>query len=350
MKNTTRHIVLLTLGFPENENDTTNIPALQVYVRGLTESNPELNIQIITFQFPFTSTNYHWHGIPVFPLNGKNNKLKKLWVWQKALRLLKQFHKTQPIDCIHSFWIGECAFIGEIFSRKNQIKHIITAMGQDVLKPNRYAISLYKTKSTIISLSNSHHHFLAQNHGINSQIIPWGIAANEFPAIQEKTIDILGVGSLNEVKNYTLFIQIIAKLKTQQKHLKVVLIGDGKLKRQIEHEIIKNKLQDVVTLTGELPRDQVLDKMAKAKILLHPSTFESFGYVFSEALYSGMQIVSFNVGTATAIREWAICNNQQELISCCDMMLKQYSKEKQRIILHPETGTVMRYLKLYYSK
>ena len=346
MINNFKHIVLLTPGFPENEKDTTAIPALQVYVKALKELQPDFDIQIITFQYPFTSKNYHWNGIPVFPLNGRNKKYKKILVWQKAKSLLKRVHQKTPIDCIHSFWLGECSFIGEKFAKRNGIKHLITSMGQDVLKPNRYVKSLLKHGSQTITLSNIHSKFLKQNYNIDSQIIPWGIAIKEFPEIQKTTIDVLGVGSLNTVKNYIVFIEIISTLIPWFPKLRVEIIGEGKEYMKLLKIIQEKGLEKNIVLLGILPRDKVLLKMSTANILLHTSNYESFGYVFLEALYSGMHIISFNVGTAQNSLKWHVCKNNKEIF---DWLLKTMSFEEKtkRQLLYSIENTVFKYTEIY---
>ncbi len=48
-----KHIVILTPGFPKNEQDTTCIPPLQAYVENFTAIHPEIKMSIISFQYPF---------------------------------------------------------------------------------------------------------------------------------------------------------------------------------------------------------------------------------------------------------------------------------------------------------
>ena len=72
-------------------------------------------------------------------------------------------------------------------------------------------------------------------------------------------------------------------------------------------------LEDHITLMGILPREEVLRHMNQSHILLHPSLYESFGFVFSEALYSGMSIVSFPVGAAQRGKKWKVAKNEEEM-------------------------------------
>lgn len=337
--------MLLTPGFPRSEEDSTTIPALQIYVKALKENSPNLDIKIISFQYPFVLKKYDWFGVTVFPLNGSNKKYKKLFIWQKAKRLLEKINQKKTIEVIHSFWIGECAFVGEKFSKKRQIKHLITAMGQDVFIRNRYLKYIYNNEN-IITLSNNQHRFLKEISTLESKTIPWGINPKNFPKPQEKSIAILGVGSLNEIKNFSLFIKIISKLKKRVQHLQIEIIGDGKYKQQLIQEIRVYKLQDVILLKGELSRTKVLEKMAKAKILLHTSNYESFGMVFLEALQSNMKIVSFDVGFAEDSPSWFVCKTENEMVKKLDLAIRNFQLTTQKTT-YTINETVQKYSKIY---
>lgn len=343
----TPHIVFLTPGFATSEEDSTTIPALQVYLKTLRNALPEIKMTLISFQFPFRKERYDWNGITILPLNGKNKRIKKLWTWKKALKQLKKLHQKHAITCIHSFWIGECSMIGTKFSNKYNIKHLVTVMGQDAQHGNSYAEKLQDTNTTLVTLSKNQQQLLQHNYGLDSKIIPWSLDTSSFPELQETTIAILGVGSLHTVKNYTDFIDIIAVLVKDFPKLKVVIIGEGSERKILEAQIASLELSDHITLLGKQSRPEVLLKMSQATILLHTSTYESFGFVFPEALYSGMQIVSKNVGIATTLPEWTICNTKEAMVTACSSILSRKESTKKRVILYEENACVTSYKFLY---
>jgi len=312
LKKVQKNIVLLTPGFPQNENDSTTIPALQIYVKALRERCPSLDIYVITFQYPFKSEYYQWFGVKVFPLNGQNKIYNKLFIWHRAKQLLSRLNRKNKIAVIHSFWLGECALVGRYFAKKNKIKHLITAMGQDVLKGNKYLHFL--KKNCIVTLSTKQSDILLKNYDLKSILIPWGLNTNKITVQQNKTIDILGVGSLNKVKNFSLFIEIIAQLNTQISDLKVEIIGDGTLKKVLIKQISDKNLNNIIRLKGQLTREDVYEQMAQSKILLHTSYYESFGMVFLEAMSTGMQIVSFDVGISKNSDNWKVCSDKNAMI------------------------------------
>lgn len=346
MKIPAGHIVFLTPGFAESESDNTTIPALQDYILAISKAaSNDTQFTIITFQFPFRKQPYYWHGIQVIPLNGRNQKWNKLLIWRKAIQNLKKLDNERHITHIHSFWIGECSFIGQSFAKKRNIEHIVTAMGQDVFG-NRFARFIDSKFSKIITLSNPHHDLLKQNHRIDSTIIPWSIAPATFPDLNENTVDILGVGSLTDVKNYPAFIRIVKMIAIQVPNLKVEIIGEGNQMEHLKQQIAKENLTSVIILKGKLNRIEVYNKMSQSKVLLHTSRYESFGYVFAEALYSGMKIVSHKVGISAAIPQWKTANTEVEMSEAIRSFLNDNSP-KIRIELTTKEQMLNAYSELY---
>ncbi|MFT5251166.1 MAG: 1,2-diacylglycerol 3-alpha-glucosyltransferase [Flavobacteriales bacterium] len=349
MNKTNQHIVFLTPGFAESEEDSTTIPALQVFLKSIRKALPNAKLTLIAFQFPFTKKTCDWHGIEVIPLNGQNKRLKKLWTWKKALKTLKKLHQKEKIDTIHSFWIGECSRIGQQFSEKHSINHIVTVMGQDASIENSYAKNLTASNAKMVTLSENHHAELLKTYTLESIIIPWHLDVSEFPALQKNTIDILGVGSLNPIKNYLDFIEVISAIAKKHKNLNVAIIGDGALQTEIQNQIKKEGLQNTITLLGKLPRTEVLEKMAQSNILLHTSYYESFGFVFLEALYSGMHIASYDVGLTKTSEKRNVCTSKSELIDACENVLLTSNNTKKRIELSSEKQSINTYLNLYHA-
>lgn len=339
-------IVFLTPGFAKSEQDSTNIPALQVFLKGLRHKLPEAKLTVITFQYPHTAQIYNWFGIEVIPLNGQSKKAKKLQTWHKAKKTLQMIHTVEKITAIHSFWIGECARIGERFAKKCNIKHVITVMGQDAIIKNSFSKYLKGKTTDIVTLSHNQQKHLLKTYNAPSIIIPWSIEIDNFPELKERTIDILGVGSLNKTKNYLAFIDVIFEIQKIHKTIRVGIIGDGEMATLLREKIKQLSLQNTITLYGKLDRTLVLEKMSQSKILLHTSSYESFGFVFLEALYSGMHIVSFDVGMAEKSNYWSVCKSEDELILACQdfITLKLNFNRRHNVSLD---ATLEAYLSLY---
>ena len=345
MKTNLSHIVFLTPGFAKNEQDSTTIPAIQIYIKALKSQQPELKITIIAFQFPYTKEKYNWFDCEVIPLNGGNKKWKRILVWKKAFQVLKNTHEEYPINMIHCLWLGECAFVGHLFSKKYNIRHCFTLMGQDVLRSNLYLKLLPIKKMNLICVSNFQQQQLIKTHNLQSKVIPWGINCSDFSNATSKTTDIIGVGSLIPLKNYELFIDIIFEIQ-KKIPLKVVLIGDGIQKEFLQQKINKLRLEQVITLKGLLTYSETLQQISQAKILLHTSNHEGFGMIFAEALQCHTMIVSKEVGCAFASENWHICASKSEMIVACEKALSTSFLEFENNPFLIEK-TVGNYLKIY---
>jgi glycosyltransferase involved in cell wall biosynthesis len=345
MKSVTKHIVLLTPGFPQSESDTTCIPALQIFAAHLSQMQ-NYTVSVITFHYPATLSKYNWNGIPVYPL-GSASRLAKPLLWRKARITLEQIHAENPITAAHSFWLGECALVGHWFSKKHQVKHLTTLMGQDALKNNFYAKLLPLRKLQLITLSAFHQTVFRKNYNIETNIIPWGINPENYTFSTEKKIDIIGIGSLIPLKNYDIFLEIVKGLH-HEKPIKVVIIGDGILRDLLQKKINSLQLEKVITLTGQLRYPETMNLLAQSKILLHPSRYESFGLVFAEALQLKTNIVSARVGCYFNSENWITSQNQTELIEACRLLLQ---KEQEHIVENPFTisKTITAYNTIYHA-
>ncbi len=347
-----KNIVLLTPGFPANSEDTTCIPALQLFVRELkVQYGSYAHIQVVTFQYPFTKGSYVWNGISCFSAGGCNTKFPSRWkTWTAVMKFLKRYHEINPIDIIHAFWLTECALVGRWVSVLTGAKLICHVMGQDVLPTNKYMKYIKLKNAIIIANSQNSANSLKINYKIQSQhIIPFGIEPLDFSEHESgniRVIDVLGVGSISFLKNYSLFVDIFEKLKKEFPYITGKIIGDGPLLEVLKNKIGEKKLKDSLTLTGKLSRDEVLQNMASSKILLHTSGYESAGYVFLEALYSGMKVVSLNTGFLPNVPGAYPCNDNNELFIVMHSLLT-YQQEFNRREVPLMVDTVKAVIKIY---
>ncbi|MBA2859847.1 glycosyltransferase [Methanococcus maripaludis] len=103
---------------------------------------------------------------------------------------------------------------------------------------------------------------------------------------------IINVGGLRYIKNQLLLIKAFEKLKEKRKNIKLVIIGEGSLRKQLEEYIQKNNLENDVYLLGF--RENPFKYVSKADVFVLSSKFEGFGRVLIEAMECGTPIVSAN--------------------------------------------------------
>jgi len=218
-----KHVLILTPGFPKDEFDDTCIPPLQKYLFYLSQ-NESIYISIISLHYPFAFKKYIWNKIAVYSCGGENKSwLFKIINWFKVYNYFNIINRKRKVDIIHSFWISESAFIGNYLSKKYNIRHVITLMGQELKVKNNYLRFIDLNNSKIVAISE----FIAEQFSIKTgrkvtKIIPWGIDTEKINENkEERIIDFLGVGSLSKLKSYKLFIEIIEEIRKHNPYIKV---------------------------------------------------------------------------------------------------------------------------------
>lgn len=316
MENKLETLVILTPGFPKNEGDSTCIPALQVFVKALKEICPGLNIVVLTFQYPFIESEYQWNGIKVLSIGGKNKGgFFHIITWIKVWNALKKLNKEYNLIGLLSFWLGECAFVGNRFAKKQRLGHYCWLVGQDVKKGNKYFNWIKPKGDSLIAMSD----FLAKHFKLNYNVsplhvIPFGVDTSLFgEAPLKRDIDVLGAGSFIPLKQYHLFVETIAFLQRSIPGINAVICGNGPEREQLQAMVKSLHLENNISFTGELPHSEVLALMQRSKVFLHPSNYEGFSTVLSEALYAGAHVVSFCKPMVKDFRHHYVVKTNEEM-------------------------------------
>jgi glycosyltransferase involved in cell wall biosynthesis len=84
-----------------------------------------------------------------------------------------------------------------------------------------------------------------------------------------------------------------ALINTESKNpFKFTIIGEGAVGDKIKQIAIRNNVRDNVSLLGRLPRNLVVDSMAKAQCFIMISRNEAFGLVYLEAMLAGCIVIA----------------------------------------------------------
>jgi glycosyltransferase involved in cell wall biosynthesis len=343
-------LVFLCPGFPENENDTTCLPTVQRFMLSVKKQVPPEQFIVLSFQYPFVRREYVWHGIRVIAMGGKNKPgLLRFINWLKIIRQLNNIHKREGISGFLSFWMGECALVGKYYSNKIKVKHYTWLQGQDVKSDNRYVKLVKPAADQVIAISERSALLFYRNHAIKPfKILENGIIEESFPDLNigERSIDIMGAGSLAPLKQYGLFIEIIFEVIKTYPDIKVVLAGDGPQKHEIGYMIKNLNLSGNITLTGKIPQPEVLALMNRCKIFLHSSSFEGSPAVLHEALYSGCSVVAFDYGLNQATKRLYCVPNREQMVEVLLNLLSEWPAAE-RVTYHKMDRTATHVISLF---
>lgn len=156
----------------------------------------------------------------------------------------------------------------------------------------------------IISVSEKVWEYL-KSRGYNSRIIIPEISEDLRDIKLDRNIKrenaILFVGQLSRYhrfKNLDMLIEVFARVSKEFPDWKLWIVGDGDLREYYEDLVRKLNLKDKVKFFGNVENPEDLAEIySRAKILVLPSSFESFGMVVLEALHFRISVVvNKNVG------------------------------------------------------
>lgn len=285
---------MLSPGFPANEQDSTCLPALRMFLREETLQE-HFDIHIISMHYPFTVSNYLWHGHPVVSLRGKNKKaLHRIPLYLSTFFSLRKNISRKSENFVLSIFATEAAFIASHFCRWYKIKHLCWIMGQDAKRENRFIPLLaHPTHFLVMSAFLQKTFEKNFNHKVLGRV-PSALYLPDLPPYRHptRTMDFVSVGSLIPLKRFEWVLQVIRDLSDEGTMVTALLIGQGPELQNLQKLALQFKISEQVQFLGEISQNEVIECMMKSKILLHPSMYEGFGNVLIEALYSGCHVIS----------------------------------------------------------
>ena len=312
-------ILILTPGFPASEEDTSCLPPVQQFCLCLKDEFPAIKIVVVSTQYPFSRTNYKWHGISVFAAGGANGRgVRRLFTWLRTMLVLRDVGKRYNVGAVLSLWLGEAALLGSWFARRRKLRHLIWLQGQDAKAGNKYVRRIRPQPASLVAISRFVADELHRNHGLRpASIVANGIVPALFPPlnINERDIDILGVGSLIPLKNYEAFVRIIHRLSRERPALRAVIAGSGPEERGLSELSFRLGLAHNLKFVGQVPHAEVLRLMNRSRYFLHPSTYEGHSTVLLEALYSGCVTISAQPVSDHALQRFHLCATEDDMLN-----------------------------------
>ena len=353
MKKDQRSLVILTPGFPEDELDTSCLPFLQALIRTLNKDFSCIKIIVVTFQYPYTSAEYIWNGNTIFSFGGRNKgKLSRRFLWFRVWRKLKRLKKESNVIGLFSLWLGECAFIGHRFGKRFRIPHYSWIAGQDAKEGNKFVAKIKPSSNELIAISDFIADEFFKNYLIRpAHIIPNGIEQELFEkGSSQRTIDVLGAGSLIPLKQYDILVDCIFRLKEYFPHICSIIAGKGEQGSVLQKKVREYGLSNNVFLNGEMTHQNLLLLMQQSKIFLHSSSYEGFSMVCLEALYAGCHVISFCKPMNVDFDHWHIVKTEEEMIEKAHQILSCPDLEYKSVMPYAINETAKSVMNLFLSK
>ncbi len=267
------------------------------YVKEITKRLKEkYDFIILTSQLSFKLPKYEEReGVHIYRL-GIGTKLDKYLY--PILALFKSFFiKKDLIHAVLESYAGLSLFFYRILNKKTPA--FLTLQSGRVKVPKFLFKKIHQVPDKIQAISNALAKRARKFGAKNVEVVPNGIDLNLFSQdlkIKKEKFRIICVSHLKKVKGLGYLIEAMPEVLAKFPQAKLILIGEGPERKNLESQIAKLGLQDRVELKGKLTNRAIPEELQKAEVFVLPSLSEGLGISILEAQACGVPIIASKVG------------------------------------------------------
>jgi 1,2-diacylglycerol 3-alpha-glucosyltransferase len=188
---------------------------------------------------------------------------------------------------------------------------------QDFLKDlvHNWMVDYMRKCQHVVIPSESMRKNLEQDYGLRARytVVPTGIKVDRYATADgeglrkrmkwEEEQVVISIGRLAAEKNWETFLRAAAEVYRDHPALRVVLIGDGSQREELEDLVNELGMTERVTFTGELPFDDIPAYLKAADLFAFASTTETQGLVTMEALAAGLPVAAVDASGTRDVLE-----------------------------------------------
>ncbi len=238
----------------------------------------------------------------------KRIEIKQIPISFSVIKNLTSYYNKIKPDIIHTH-LGHADILGFWSARKSHAK-VFSTMHNIYFKKNfldniffetyKYLFLKVIKNSRVISISKS-----VENHVLTRLRVPKERSFLLFNAIPSKEISIekretkiiklLFVGRLEKQKSIDTLLRAVKHLKNRkiEKQMHLTIVGDGKLRSNLELLTKQLQIENLVKFEGEIK--EVEAHYNTADIFILPSIWEGFGIVILEAFRVKLAVIASNL-------------------------------------------------------
>jgi colanic acid/amylovoran biosynthesis glycosyltransferase len=247
-----------------------------------------------------------WRALKVWMklLRNADGRYVKHFAYLMQATYFSRLTRLEKIDHVHVHFATNATTVALLARQLGGPSYSFTVHGPDeLLEPVALSFSLkIEHAAFIVAISQFCKDFLqayAPPDCSNKIVIArCGLALEEFNSdqpVQKSDHTLVCVGRLCPQKGQILIPKAAAQLKERFPDLKIILIGDGEIRRDLETEIKRCGVEDVVELRGWVENRSVLELVRSSRALLLPSFAEGLPVVIMEALALGTPVISTTI-------------------------------------------------------
>jgi glycosyltransferase involved in cell wall biosynthesis len=333
------NIGLVLPGFSADPTDWC-IPALRHLARALALPADD-DVRVVTLRYPYQASRYTIDGVETIALGGAlSHGRDTSTLWRNALRLLHREHGRRPFDILHAFWATESGLLAAMAGRLLHVPTLVSLAGGELVAfrdidygDQRLAWERLKVAASLrlatgvsagsrqlasMALPHVGNHRRGRRRGAGRpmpspspnprlHLAPLGVDLDLFSPTQpcaanQPTLSrgcgskLLHVAALTPVKDQAVLLRAFAKLHRCRQFATLEIVGDGPLRRHLEHLAFDLGLQESVRFLGDLNHADLPAVYRSADGFVMSSRHEAQCMVALEAAACGAPVVGTRVG------------------------------------------------------
>ena len=216
---------------------------------------------------------------------------------KSALPVARRLHREKPFDLVHAHMLPRDGHAGLLVARALGIPFALTVHGTDIFHyfipgqtPWPRNVRIAREADALMAVSTLLMSRVAPYRGGEklSRVVPNGVDLSLVPEHTDNTPrTVISVGTLKARKCMDRTLEAFAHLAGEYPDATLTIVGIGEMEAQLRARIAELGLERRVTLTGGLPHEEVLLRMAKSDLFVLPSWGEGYGIVYIEAMAAG---------------------------------------------------------------
>lgn len=273
-----------------------------------------INREYIQFDFISFSEEEAYYNEEIKSLGGKviNISLDKR-INKSVKKICKVIKNHGPYDIVHAHTLFNCG-IAMMAAKKNnisiRISHSHTTLNvDDSVMRNIYSklmrFIINRNSTNLLACSHEAGRFLFGDKQLNLpkyDLLPNLVDYNRMlknPKLEVEKFKednnlndylVIGhIGTLKECKNQKFLIEITKYLVKANQNVKLLLVGDGSMRIELQSLVYKYNLEKNVVFAGI--RDDIDVMLHSIDVFVFPSTYEGLGLVLLEAQASGLPCI-----------------------------------------------------------
>lgn len=226
----------------------------------------------------------------------------------------KNLIKKEKFDVLHAHWIFPSGFLCTLLSKKYKIPLLLTIHGSDIFALRniffRWIQNFTLKHSSFVTVNSSATEMEIKRRFPNIDKIykiPMGVDFSKFRkrkaimgSYKGKKI-ILFVGRLSKQKGIEYLIKAMPNVIKKVKNAKLLIIGEGQTKPELERLKNEVNLKDSIEFLGSQPREKLIDYYNLSDVVVLPALSdktgtEGLGLVLLEAMATKTAVIGSNIG------------------------------------------------------